>query len=288
MDQIRGAHEWRLSSQRLAVQLQPSGLRAILTQPEGVLAGRRGLQDGKALILVDSAGEPNLAGARAVGYYRLSNRQEPTPADQVRLGNLLGDSAGVFLLLGRRRSGLQGKLFYYYGRHILHESSDIFIERGERRRTWTTAAASTVVTLAVLSIAAWYALKVQATTNTEPVFDLSADWSGAESRIRWNANSLEELPSAKLVINDGKITAEYLLSRRQIQEGSFSYTPRGDDVTFRLEGTDSHGHHLRESVVLARRLQPPPDPPIEPQRRRKTGRRLRAASASSSTGLRGA
>ncbi len=284
MGQISGAYEWRLSNQRLAVQLRPSALRGIRKSPEGVLAGRRGVQDGKALILIDSASskEPNRTGVSIVGYYRVASVHEPTREELARLTSLLGDSSGVFLLLHPQRGGLDGKLFYQYGGRILRESSNISIadERGVARRTWTIAAASVLVMLVVIGIATWYALNVQA-TNTEQTFHLTAHWDGPESRLRWNAGSLEGLPSANLLIKDGKITAQYLLSRRQIQEGSFSYTPRDGDVTFRLEGTDTRGHTFRESLVLARQLQPPqppPEPIIRPQQRRhKSGRRSRTA-----------
>ena len=276
MGQIPDLYEWRLSNQRLAVRLRPSAVRAIRMRPEGVLAGRRGLQDGKALILIDSAQEPKRWGAASVvGYYRAAaGHDEPTAQDRTRLANLLGDSAGVFLLVQGQEGGLEGKLFYYYGGRILRERGSISIaaERRVPGRTWTVAAASALVALAVVCMAAWYALKVQA-TNPEPTFNLTAHWAGAESKLRWNVESLQGLPWAKLVVSDGPVTGEYLLSRRQVLEGSFSYTPRGDDVTFRLEGADAHGHTIRESLVLARQLRPPADPPTDPQRavRRENG-----------------
>jgi hypothetical protein len=81
---------------------------------------------------------------------------------------------------------------------------------------------------------------------------LYVDTSGAAWRISWNrdATALNGARGTALFVRDGDDQNRIDLTPQDLQSGSYQYQPKGQDVTFRLEVTDSGGRLTAESFRL--------------------------------------
>jgi hypothetical protein len=99
------------------------------------------------------------------------------------------------------------------------------------------------------------------TTEVRPL-GLYVDASGQSWRVSWNT-SATGLPGSrvKLFVRDGEQN-QIDLQPQNVQSGTYLYTAKGSDVTFRLEVVDKSGHLSADSFrILERAPAPPPAAP---------------------------
>ncbi len=101
---------------------------------------------------------------------------------------------------------------------------------------------------------------------------LAVEPMGKAWRVSWNPNAtaLRDARSVRLFVRDGDDQNPIDLSPRDLAAGMYMYQPRGNDVTFRLEATDSSGRITAESFRYERNetavTPPAPKPPQAPAR----------------------
>jgi hypothetical protein len=95
------------------------------------------------------------------------------------------------------------------------------------------------------------------TASTEPgtpvrPLGLYVDPSGQTWRISWNpgATAFRGARSVELFVRDGEDQNRIPLTQQDLQTGTYQYAAKGQDVTFRLEVTDTGGHLSAESFRL--------------------------------------
>jgi hypothetical protein len=102
------------------------------------------------------------------------------------------------------------------------------------------------------------------TASTEPgtpvrPLGLYVESSGQNWRISWNpgATAFRGARGVALFVRDGDDQNRIDLSQQDLQSGTYQYPAKGQDVTFRLEVTDTGGHLASESFRLLK-IAPPP------------------------------
>jgi proteasome lid subunit RPN8/RPN11 len=106
-------------------------------------------------------------------------------------------------------------------------------------------------------------------TEVRPL-GLYVDPAGASWRISWNstATALQGARGVKLFVRDGEDQNLIELTPKDLESGTYQYQPaKGQDVTFRLEVTDSAGNISAESFRMMRTVEakaPPAALPAPP------------------------
>ncbi len=93
------------------------------------------------------------------------------------------------------------------------------------------------------------------TTEARPL-GLYVDPSGQSWRVSWNTSAALPGSRVKLFVRDGDQN-QIDLQPQDVQSGTYLYTAKGRDVTFRLEVVDNSGHLSAESFRL---VEPAPVP----------------------------
>lgn len=115
---------------------------------------------------------------------------------------------------------------------------------------------------------------IAAAISNEPVrpLGLAVEPMGKALRVSWNQNAtaLHNARSVRLFVRDGDDQNPIDLSPGDLAAGEYRYQPTGNDITFRLEVTDSAGKISAESFRLERNQTaatppaPKPAPPAQP------------------------
>ncbi len=117
---------------------------------------------------------------------------------------------------------------------------------------------------ALLLVGAAAAVMVQQSSRHETVevrpLGLYVDPSGQSWRVSWNTSATVVPPGSrvKLFVRDGDQN-QIDLQPQDVQSGTYLYTAKGRDVTFRLEVLDQDGRLSAESFRL---MEPVPVPPV--------------------------
>src|SRR5581483_1775662 len=95
---------------------------------------------------------------------------------------------------------------------------------------------------------------------------LYVDASGPTWRVSWNpaATALRGARAVALFVRDGEDQTRIDLTPQDLSSGTYSYQPRGQDVTFRLEVNDSAGRLSAESFRTMKAAPAAPAPPPAP------------------------
>jgi hypothetical protein len=98
--------------------------------------------------------------------------------------------------------------------------------------------------------------------KTEPArpLGLYAATSGSSWRVSWNPNAtaLHDARSVQLFVREGDEQSRINLSPQDLASGTYNYKPSGNNVTFRLEVTESSGLISAESFHFVREVAPAP------------------------------
>lgn len=191
-------------------------------------------------------------GEGAVARYRLASANA-------------GDPPGLVLLLEPGAGGKMACRFYAVDKDGVPEPAGEGFEvpgaesgRGPTLRAWWPLGAA----IALAAGAVWMmprlrslpAATVHGVAETARPIGLQVDSAGATWRVWWNPAAVRGEP--RLSVRDGAAEERIGLSAEQAGAGWTTYTPKTNDVTFRLEGRDRV-----ESFRVARSPAPPQRPP---------------------------
>jgi hypothetical protein len=148
----------------------------------------------------------------------------------------------------------------------LSPTEDLNPSKGFLRRQWPLLAAVLLVgggaAVFLQQTAHHNAPAASPVADTSPILPLGlyVDPTGSAWRLSWRPSATQGARAVQLFVRDGEEQSRVDLTPKDLEAGVYRYSPKGPDVTFRLEVTDAGGRVSAESFRLVKSQEKPPAP----------------------------